>query len=98
LSVGGVGVISVAANIVPKDVAAMIAAFEKGSLAQAQEINYKLLPLVKAFFIETNPIPVKTAMNILGMCSADVRLPLCAMAEANVAKLKNAMKEYGLLK
>ncbi len=97
LAIGGCGVISVVANIVPRDVASMIEAFEKGNLKKAQEIHYKLLPLVKAMFIETNPIPVKTAMGMLKLCEPDLRLPMCAMSDENAEKLKKALKEYGLL-
>jgi 4-hydroxy-tetrahydrodipicolinate synthase len=98
LSVGGKGVISVVANIVPRDVAALISEFEKGNIKEAQEIHYKLLPLIKAMFIETNPIPVKTAMGLLGMCEPDLRLPMCSMSDENVKKLKTVLKDYGLLK
>ncbi|MBI4707862.1 MAG: 4-hydroxy-tetrahydrodipicolinate synthase [Candidatus Omnitrophica bacterium] len=97
LSIGGTGIISVVANIVPKDVAEMVSAFEKGNIKKAQDLHYKLLPLIKAMFIETNPIPVKTAMGLLGMCDPDMRLPMCAMSSENVEKLKKALKEYGLL-
>jgi len=97
LSIGGVGVISVVANIVPKDVAAVIKAFNEGNLKKAQELHYKLLPLAKAMFIETNPIPVKTAMGILEMCSDELRLPLCSMKDENKYKLASALKNYGLL-
>ncbi len=97
LAIGGTGVISVVANIVPRDVAAMVEAFEKGDLKKAQEIHYRLLPLIKAVFIETNPIPVKTAMGLLKMCNPDLRLPMCEMSEANVQKLNKALKDYGLL-
>ena len=98
LSVGGTGVISVVANIVPKDVANLVAEFEKGNLKKTQEIHYKLLPLIKAVFLETNPIPVKTAMGLLGMCEPDLRLPMCAMLPENLEKLKKVLKDYGLLK
>ncbi|MCM8779150.1 MAG: 4-hydroxy-tetrahydrodipicolinate synthase [Candidatus Omnitrophica bacterium] len=98
LSIGGVGVISVVANIVPRDVREMVSCFERGELKKAQQIHYKLLPLIKAMFIETNPIPVKTAMGLLGLCSPELRLPLCPMSEENLEKLKKALKEYGLLK
>lgn len=98
LAIGGTGVISVVANIVPKDVAEMVAAFKKGDLKKAQELHYKLLPLIKAMFIETNPIPVKTAMGLLGMIDPELRLPLCPMSEDNLAKLMNALKAYGLSK
>ncbi|MFA5060209.1 MAG: 4-hydroxy-tetrahydrodipicolinate synthase [Candidatus Omnitrophota bacterium] len=98
LSLGGMGVISVVANIVPADVSALISAFNEGNLKKAQEIHYKLLPLVKAMFLETNPIPVKTAMGLMGLCEGSLRLPLCEMSDENLAKLKIALKEYGLLK
>ncbi len=97
LSVGGTGVISVVANIAPKDVANLVAEFEKGNLKKAQEIHYKLLPLIKAVFLETNPIPIKTAMGLLGMCEPDLRLPMSAMLPENLEKLKKALKDYGLL-
>ncbi len=97
LSIGGTGIISVAANIVPRDVANLVSEFEKGNIKKAQEIHYKLLPLVKALFIETNPIPLKTAMGLLGMCEPDLRLPMCAMSLENLEKLKKALENYGLL-
>lgn len=97
LSIGGVGVISVAANIVPKDVAAVISAFNQGDLKKAQNINAKLQPLIRALFIETNPIPVKTACELMGLCSGNMRLPLCDMEEPNLLKLKTALRAYGLL-
>ena len=98
LGIGGTGIISVVANIVPKDVADLVAEFERGNIKKAQEMHYKLLPLIKAIFIETNPIPVKTAMGLLGMCEPDLRLPMCAMSPENLEKLKIALKDYGLLK
>ncbi len=98
LSIGGTGIISVVANIVPGEVAALVSAFEKGDIGKAQQLHYKLLPLIKAVFIETNPIPVKTAMGLLGMCAPDLRLPMCRMSDTNLEKLKNCLKDYGLLK
>lgn len=97
LSIGGIGIISVVANIAPRDVADMVSAFEKGDIEKAQGLHYKLLPLIKAAFIETNPIPVKTAMGLLGMCEPDLRLPMCPMSPENSEKLKKALKDYGLL-
>lgn len=97
LSIGGTGVISVVANIVPRDVADMVGAFEEGNIKKAQRLNRKLFPLIKACFIETNPIPVKTAMGLLGMCEPDLRLPMCQMSADNLAKLNKALKDYGLL-
>lgn len=96
LAIGGTGVISVVANIVPRDVADMVAAFKKGDIKKAQELHYKLLPLIRAMFIETNPIPVKTAMGLMGMIEPELRLPLCHMSEDNLAKLGTALKKYGL--
>ncbi|MFH0738253.1 MAG: 4-hydroxy-tetrahydrodipicolinate synthase [Candidatus Omnitrophota bacterium] len=97
LSIGGIGIISVVANIVPGDVAQLVSEFKKGNIKRAQEIHYKLLPLIKAVFLETNPIPVKTAMGLLGMCEPDLRLPMCPMSPENSEKLKKALKDYGLL-
>lgn len=95
LSIGGRGVISVAANVVPKDVAALVNTFEEGKLGQAMAWHDKLLPLVRALFLETNPIPVKTAMGMLGMIEPGLRLPLCEMADANVGRLQAALAAYG---
>lgn len=97
MAVGGTGIISVVANIVPKDVAALCAAYEKGDMKKAQEIHYKLLPLIKAMFYETNPIPVKTAMGLMGLCDPEIRLPLCKMSDKNLERLKTALKNYGIL-
>ncbi|MBM3246092.1 MAG: 4-hydroxy-tetrahydrodipicolinate synthase [Candidatus Omnitrophica bacterium] len=97
LSIGGTGIISVVANIAPKDVSDLVAEFEKGNIKKAQSLHYKLLPLIKAVFLETNPIPIKTAMGLLGMCEPDLRLPMSAMLPENLEKLKKALKEYGLL-
>ena len=98
MGLGGTGVISVAANIVPKDVVALIDAFNKGDAKKAEAINAKFQPLVSALFIETNPIPIKTAMALMGLCNGAMRLPMCEMEDANLAKLKDALKQYGLIK
>lgn len=97
MAIGGVGIISVVSNIIPKDVANMCAAFEKGNLKKAEELHYKMLGLVKAMFVETNPIPVKTAMGIMKLCDPEMRLPLCEMLPENREKLVKAMKEYKLI-
>jgi len=97
LSIGGGGVISVVANIVPRDVANLIEEFEKGNIAKAQTIYYRLLPLVKAMFMETNPIPVKTAMGLMKLCEPTLRLPMCSMSEENLEKLKKILRSYGLI-
>ncbi len=97
LAVGGTGIISVVANIIPQDVCDMVKAFQGGDTKEAQRLHYKMLPLVKAMFIETNPGPLKTAIGLMGMCEPSLRLPLAAMNDDNQEKLKAAMKEYGLL-
>jgi len=98
LAIGGTGVISVVSNIAPKDVSDMVSKFRKRDIAGARKLHYKLLPLVKAMFIETNPIPVKTAMALMGMIDEPgLRLPMCDISEGNLAKLKKALKDYGLL-
>jgi len=97
MSIGGTGVISVVANIVPRDVADLVSDFQQNHVEKAQRMHYKLLPLIKAMFIETNPIPVKTAMGLLGMCEPDLRLPMCPLSSDNLERLKGALKEYGLL-
>jgi 4-hydroxy-tetrahydrodipicolinate synthase len=97
LSIGGKGVISVVANIVPADSAAMVKAWEEGDADKAREIFYKLLPLSQAMFYETNPIPVKTAMAMIGKITPEMRLPLAPMSAANRARLEKALKDYGLL-
>jgi 4-hydroxy-tetrahydrodipicolinate synthase len=96
LALGGKGVISVLANLLPKDVSAMVDSFFAGDLEKAQKFHYKLFALCRAMFIETNPIPIKRAMNLLGFCSDELRLPLCPMSEHNERTLVKALKDYGL--
>jgi 4-hydroxy-tetrahydrodipicolinate synthase len=96
MEMGGVGIISVASNIAPRDVAGIVNAFNKGDKAQAEALNKKLLPLVETLFVETNPIPVKTSAALMGLCSNRMRLPMCDMEEVNLAKLKGALTAYGL--
>lgn len=97
LACGGAGVISVTANIMPKEIAAMIDAFDAGNLEEARRLHLGLLKINTAMFIETNPVPVKTALGLMGKCSGEVRLPLAPMSEANTEKLAGVMKHYGLL-
>lgn len=97
LAIGATGVISVVANIIPRQVVGMIQAFTSGKGAKAVAMHQKMLPLIKALFLETNPIPVKTAMNMLGMIERGLRLPLCEISELNHARLETALKHYGLL-
>ncbi len=97
LAIGGKGVISVVNNIVPKDVSRMVADFQAGKIAEAQAAAMKLVPLVKAMFVETNPIPVKVAAYLMGLIESDeLRLPLCPLAPASLAALKQALVNYGL--
>lgn len=97
MSIGGRGVISVVANIVPQDSATLVDEFLAGNMDKAMEMHYKLLPLNEAMFYESNPIPVKTALGLMGKISGELRLPLCEMSAANKDRLAGAMKEYGLL-
>ncbi len=97
LSIGGKGVISVVANLVPGDNAEMIRAWEEGRINEARERFFKLFSLSKAMFYETNPIPVKTALFLMGKVDGEMRLPLSPMAPANVEKLKKDLQEYGIL-
>ncbi|AWI06900.1 4-hydroxy-tetrahydrodipicolinate synthase [Clostridium drakei] len=98
LALGGIGVISVLANIIPKDVHDMCKLFLNGKIEEALKIQLDSLALTNALFIETNPIPVKTAMNIMGMNVGDLRLPLCEMVSNNLDVLKKELENYGLLK
>ncbi|MGB3341497.1 MAG: 4-hydroxy-tetrahydrodipicolinate synthase [bacterium] len=96
LAIGAKGVISVVANILPDQVALMCAAFFNGDLKQARKIHLDIFPVVKAMFIETNPSPVKKAMELLGMPSGKPRLPLVEMDKANIPILKKALIDYGI--
>ncbi len=91
MSVGGKGVISVVANIAPRPMAEMTAAFLNGDAARAREIHLRIFDLCRAMFLDNNPIAVKTAAGMLGLCSDEVRLPLVAMSEANRKKLAEAI-------
>ena len=97
MALGAKGVITVTANIVPKDMAKLVEAFAAGKLADARKLHYKMSPLFAALFYETNPIPVKEAMGMMGKCSAELRLPLCPMAADTREKLSRALKDYGLI-
>jgi 4-hydroxy-tetrahydrodipicolinate synthase len=97
LSIGGAGVVSVAANIVPRDTADLVKAWEEGKIDEAKRLFYKLLPLCQAMFFETNPIPVKTSLGLMGKIQDEMRLPLYPMAPANLEKLKKALSDYGLI-
>jgi 4-hydroxy-tetrahydrodipicolinate synthase len=97
MCVGGLGVISVVSNVVPGDMAGMCNAFFKGDLEGAKKLHYKMWPLIEAMFYETNPVPVKAAMKMLGKITGEVRQPLCPMSAANEEKLRSVMQKYGLI-
>ncbi|MFZ1058361.1 MAG: 4-hydroxy-tetrahydrodipicolinate synthase [Candidatus Rokuibacteriota bacterium] len=98
MAVGGRGVVSVVANIVPRDTAEMAHAALEGDWKRARDLFHRLFPLCRAMFIETNPIPVKEAMAMLGMIAPEFRLPLCRMADPNRERLKTVLQQFGLLK
>jgi 4-hydroxy-tetrahydrodipicolinate synthase len=98
MSVGGRGVISVIANIVPRETAEMTHAALAGDWKLARELHLKLFPLSRAAFMETNPIPVKEAMGMMGMLEPEFRLPMCPMGAANRERLRAILVQHGLLK
>jgi 4-hydroxy-tetrahydrodipicolinate synthase len=97
MKLGGVGVISVLANIMPREVADVVNLMLKGKVKEAEEKQAKLMPIIKAMFVETNPSPVKTACGLMDLCSPKLRLPLCELEPENLAKLKAAMKAQHLI-
>ena len=97
MALGGKGVISTVANVAPKETAQLTQACLKGDWDKGRETQFKLVPLIRSLFIETNPIPVKTALSLMGKCAPELRLPLTAMAEGNLKKLTVAMRDFGLL-
>jgi 4-hydroxy-tetrahydrodipicolinate synthase len=98
MSVGAVGIVSVAGNLIPGEMNLMVQHALKGQWAEAQAIHAKFNPLFSAFLkLSTNPIPIKTAVALKGLCSADLRLPMCEMGAAQVAELKATMEQLGLL-
>ena len=97
MACGAKGVISVLANIMPKVVGDLTDAYFAGDLAKARQLHLDTLKIGNAMFIESNPIPVKTALGLMGKCSDEVRLPLCEMGEANKAKLAEILREYKLI-
>jgi 4-hydroxy-tetrahydrodipicolinate synthase len=98
LAVGGHGVISVIANIVPRETSEMVHAALDGDWKRARELHYKLFPLARAAFLETNPIPIKEAMAMASMIEPEFRLPMCRMGDANRERLRAILKLYALVK
>ena len=98
LAIGGSGVVSVIANIVPRETADLVHAALEGDWKRARDLHYRLFPLARAAFLETNPIPIKEAMALAGMIEPEFRLPMCRMSDANREKLRAILKPYGLIK
>src|SRR3972149_8539301 len=97
MSVGGKGVVSVVANILPREVSELVSSFLNGDTEKSRQIHNKLFPICRGMFIETNPIPVKTAMKLMGRLNGEMRLPLCKMSDEHEKQLQKALKEYGLI-
>ena len=97
MAVGGKGVITVTANITPAEMAALVTSFLAGRVAEARRIHFRLSPLFTALFYETNPIPVKEALGMMGKIDPELRLPLCPMAPDTREKLSRIMKEMKLI-
>ena len=98
MSLGGLGVISVLANIIPNETHEMTKAFLDNNLDKALKLQLQNISLIKSLFIETNPVPVKSALNLIGKDVGDFRLPLCEMDKSNLESLKRTLKEYNLIK
>ncbi|HHD11537.1 MAG TPA: 4-hydroxy-tetrahydrodipicolinate synthase [Deltaproteobacteria bacterium] len=98
LAIGGRGVISVTSNILPSEVSLLCKHFFDGNLEEARKLHQRLQPLNRIMFIETNPIPVKTALSMMGLIEEELRLPLTTITDANRIKLEELLKNYGLIK
>jgi len=94
MSVGAVGVVSVASNLFPAEICELVRAYQSGDVKSAENLHRKLFPLFKDLFIEPNPVPVKTALGWRGAMSGECRLPLCEMSEANQARLRKSLAEF----
>ena len=97
LSIGGKGVVSVVANIVPRDTADVVKTWFDGDTEGTREKYLKLYPLCQAMFYETNPVPVKTSLALMGKIGGELRLPMAPMSETNLEKLKKVLRNYGLI-
>ncbi|UCF31974.1 MAG: 4-hydroxy-tetrahydrodipicolinate synthase [bacterium] len=96
LTLGGKGVISVVSNVAPAEMAKMVSAYLSGNIEDAQKLHYRLLPLSGAMFVETNPIPVKGALSMMGRIKNELRLPLVPLSETGRQKVKDALKAFGI--
>lgn len=97
LAIGGSGVISVTSNVAPAKMAGLCKAFAAGNIPLARQLHFELAPLNRAMFLETNPLPVKTALAMMGRMANDFRLPLCALSTANTEKLRAVLQQTGLV-
>lgn len=97
LALGGAGVISTSSNLVPEEMVGMVRAFFEGDMARAREAHYRLLPIFDVLFVESNPIPIKAALELVGLSSGEVRLPLTRLSPAAREKLRSALQAAGLL-
>jgi 4-hydroxy-tetrahydrodipicolinate synthase len=98
MAIGGHGVVSVIANILPRETADMVHAALDGDFKRARDLHYRLFPLARAAFLETNPIPIKEAMAMAGMLEPEFRLPMCRMSDANRETLRGILRQYALVK
>ena len=96
MSIGGKGIISVVSNLLPADVKKVVAWHNEGRLADARNLFYRLLPVCRAMFLETNPVPVKAAMAMAGYCTDELRLPLTTISDENRVRLRAALVDYGV--
>ena len=96
LALGGIGVISVTANIIPEDTHNLVHSFLNGDIETSRKLQLKAMELCHALFCEVNPIPVKKAVELMGLCNGYVRMPMTEMEAKNVERLKKAMVEYGI--
>lgn len=96
LAIGGKGIISVLSNLIPADVKKVVTLYSENRTEEAKSLFYKLLPLCRGMFLETNPIPIKAAMEMTGACSGELRLPLTPISDENRAVLKKSLMDYGV--
>ena len=97
LSMGGVGVISVASHIIGDDILKMIEAFEKGDVSLARKLHLKMYPFMKGMFFTASPIPIKTAVNLIGQPGGTFRLPMVAPCEEELNRIRQMLNDYGIV-
>jgi 4-hydroxy-tetrahydrodipicolinate synthase len=97
MMLGGKGVISTVANVVPREMSQLTRACFEGDWESGKRIQFQLIPLIRSLFLETNPIPVKTALTLMGKCQGDLRLPLTPMTDGNLQRLRKVLGQYKLI-